>query len=207
MTVLIVRTKVPAVVTHHQPASLQVFASPAMPAGGITPWNLTGTTGKVSIAAGRTTARLLVTTPSAAIAPIQVSGSNTLSVFRASTELTPFHWSNRTLQVFSKVTDVGAIRPIDANRLVTEPGTKTELTSVMLDLGVSFDTFFKFDMMSLDGIRVVLDDDDKPIAGASDNSYALSNFVPGNDLKRTILTNNDFRVVLNIKPTIVKSVN
>lgn len=50
----------------------------------------------------------------------------------------------------------------------------------------------------------VVFEDKQPVESAYD-SYRLSDLVPGQPLRRTILTSNDFRIALNIRPTIVKS--
>lgn len=206
MTVLVVRTKVQAATVTRSIAGIRVFSAPSSNVGGIQVTHVRGTTGRAFIVSSRTTARLVVSEPTTAIKPLNVAGKIDLRVFRANDSF-EYKWNSKQIKVMSVVYNVGSIRPVDENRLVTEPGKQTELTGVMLDLGMSFDTFFKFDMMSLDGIRVVLDEADVPITGVTDNKYALSNLVPGTKVKRTILTNNDFRVVLNINPTIVKAVN
>lgn len=95
-------------------------------------------------------------------------------------------------------------KPVDTNQIPTQAGETIPLTNVDLDLAVSFDTFFDFNMRSIEGIRSVLDENNQVIESAYD-SYRLTDLVPGQGTKRTILTNNDFRMTLNIRPTIVKS--
>lgn len=95
-------------------------------------------------------------------------------------------------------------KPVDTNQIPTQAGESIPLTNVDLDLAVSFDTFFDFNMRSIEGIRSVLDENNRVISSAFD-SYRLTDLVPGQGTKRTILTNNDFRMTLNIRPTIVKS--
>lgn len=95
-------------------------------------------------------------------------------------------------------------KPVDTNQIPTQAGESVPLTNVDLDLAVSFDTYFDFNMRSIEGIRSVLDENNRVIESAYDN-YRLTDLVPGQGTKRTILTNNDFRMTLNIRPTIVKS--
>lgn len=95
-------------------------------------------------------------------------------------------------------------KPVDTNQIPTQAGESIPLTNVDLDLAVSFDTFFDFNMRSIEGIRSVLDENNRVIDSAYD-SYRLTDLVPGQGTKRTILTNNDFRMTLNIRPTIVRS--
>lgn len=95
-------------------------------------------------------------------------------------------------------------KPVDQNQIDLEAGTSIPLTSIDLDMAVSFDTYFDFNMRSVEGIRTVIDENNNVVESAYD-SYRLSDLVPGQPLRRTILTSNDFRISLNIRPTIVKS--
>lgn len=99
---------------------------------------------------------------------------------------------------------VDIAKPVDENQIEVEAGQTVPLTSIDLDMAVSFDTYFDFNMRSVEGIRTVIDENNNVVESAYD-SYRLSDLVPGQPLRRTILTSNDFRIALNIRPTIVKS--
>ena len=99
---------------------------------------------------------------------------------------------------------VDIAKPVDENQIEVEAGQTVPLTSIDLDMAVSFDTYFDFNMRSVEGIRTVIDENNNVVESAYD-SYRLTDLVPGQPLRRTILTSNDFRIALNIRPTIVKS--
>ena len=114
-------------------------------------------------------------------------------------------YRRQVLRVLStEIPDALFVKAADANPLEIKAGEKIDLTSVELDLAVSYDTFFDFNLRSVDGIRIVLDGDGKAVQTNFD-SYRLNDLSPGAETKRTVLTNNDFKVTLNIRPTIVKS--
>lgn len=101
-------------------------------------------------------------------------------------------------------TQLELIKPADQNAIEVNAGEAPALTTVNLDLAVSFDTYFDFNMRSISGIRSVLNEDDVQVA-VRDDTYRLEDLIPGKNARRTIVTNNDFKLVLNIKPTIVKN--
>lgn len=91
----------------------------------------------------------------------------------------------------------------DEDKVEVEAGEDIKLTNVELDLAVSYDTYFDFKLRSIDGLRVVMDEQGKAVEMDYD-SYRLRDLSPGKMTKRTVRTNNDFIVTLNIEPTIVK---
>jgi len=114
-------------------------------------------------------------------------------------------YRRQVLRVLStEIPDALFVKAADANPLEIKAGEKIDLTGIELDLAVSYDTFFDFNLRSVDGIRIVLDGDGKAVQTSFD-SYRLNDLSPGAETKRTVLTNNDFKVTLNIRPTIVKS--
>ena len=108
------------------------------------------------------------------------------------------------VQVFNVAPGGSIIKPMDEDRIKTEPGEEIPVTNVELALSVSFDTYFDFYLNSLDGIKSVLDENGNKLTSDSDQ-YRLRDLVPGEGVNRTITTRNDFSLRLNIKPTMVKS--
>lgn len=79
-----------------------------------------------------------------------------------------------------------------------------KITEVDFGFGCTYDSAISFRMDTVDGIRAVLDDDDKVIESSS-NTYQVDGLRLGKQTRRTIITNSDFRLKLSLKPTIVKA--
>lgn len=79
-----------------------------------------------------------------------------------------------------------------------------KITEVDFGFGCTYDSAISFRMDTVDGIRAVLDDDGKVIESSS-NTYQVDGLRLGQQTRRTIITNSDFRLKLALKPTIVKA--
>lgn len=101
------------------------------------------------------------------------------------------------------MSEVSVVPPASENAPAVDAGESVPLTSVDLDLALTFDSYLDFNMRSLLGIKSVLDENNDPVPYGN-NSYSLGDLIPGKGVRRTIVTENDFKLVLNVRPTIVK---
>ena len=76
-------------------------------------------------------------------------------------------------------------------------------TDVDLNIGVTFDSAFNFEIKSNDGIRAVLGDDGQVIPSGA-TGYSVDDLVIGDNTHRSVITHSNLKINLTVKPTIVK---
>lgn len=94
------------------------------------------------------------------------------------------------------------VTPEDDNALPEEERTK--VSDVTLDLLVSHDSYVKFAAKSEDGFRAVLDANGRIVA-SSHGGYEVEAPRFGTNVTRTVITNSDFQLTINLSPTIIKA--
>lgn len=106
------------------------------------------------------------------------------------------------LRIYGRNQSASYIRPADDNEL--PESERQKVSDVELDLHVSYDSYFKFEAKSADGFRAVLDDHDV-LLQSSGNGYEVEADKLGKKIRRTVITNSDFQLTLNLNPTVVKN--
>lgn len=128
---------------------------------------------------------------------------------RASLEVTRVlnSGSSKLIGGYLRVFDVSKssqsfITPVDDNPV--PENLLSKVSDVTLDLFVSYDSYFKFAARSADGFRAILDDKGRVIP-SSNAGYEVEAAKVGQRVQRTVITNSEFQLTLNLNPTVVKS--